>query len=388
MVILTLISILLCLWIGLSTIYISINSISAFFYQKKTTAHVSGELPSTLVLIPAYKEDNVIKNVAKKAVEHDYIGHHDVVIIADSLKKSTVSTIRSYGAQVIEVQFEKSTKSKSINKALDQIEAKYDLLVLLDADNIMSDNALNIFASEFQAGKQAMQGRRTALNLDSQFAKLDAISEEVNNHLYCAGPNALRMSSRLVGSGMAFSYDLFRKTMTSINAVGGFDKELELSLIEQNIPIHYIKSAIVLDEKVPNPEVFQTQRRRWISAQYYYLKKNFKIAFMQTRKGNMDYLYKYLQLALPPRLLIPIAAYLCAMEAILFEESWIMWAWIGISLMITIAYAIAIPKKFYNVNLLKSLTGLPKAIWSSIFALIKIKGANKTFIHTPHGSSH
>ena len=55
-----------------------------------------------------------------------------------------------------------------------------------------------------------------------------------------------------------------------INAVGGFDRELELSLTYHRIHITYLQNTTVLDEKVQYSKNFSNQRRRWLSAQWHY----------------------------------------------------------------------------------------------------------------------
>lgn len=64
------------------------------------------------------------------------------------------------------------------------------------------------------------------------------------------------MSAALIGSGMAFQYDLFRDTMANIKAVGGFDRELELTLLYQGKHFHYLPETFVFDEKVQNTNDF------------------------------------------------------------------------------------------------------------------------------------
>jgi hypothetical protein len=43
---------------------------------------------------------------------------------------------------------------------------------------------------------------------------------------------------------MAFLYQLFKNTMKNIDAVGGFDKELELKLLKQGYKFEYRDDAI------------------------------------------------------------------------------------------------------------------------------------------------
>src|SRR6267378_855208 len=89
------------------------------------------------VLIPSYKEDSVILEVAKKALEQSYpAAHYKVAVIADSLQPSTLAALRQLPIEVVEVHFESSTKVKSLNFALSSLPGDMDFAVILDADNI------------------------------------------------------------------------------------------------------------------------------------------------------------------------------------------------------------------------------------------------------------
>ena len=84
MAIFNLIQIILLLLLGLATLYILIFSIASLFYKQQVYPS-AGKLKKIAVLIPGYKEDEVIIEVAKLALQQDYPSSlYDVVIIADS----------------------------------------------------------------------------------------------------------------------------------------------------------------------------------------------------------------------------------------------------------------------------------------------------------------
>jgi len=340
------------------------------------------------VFIPAYKEDQVILDVARSALNHDY-KRYDVYILADSLKESTLFELRKMPLTVIEVFFEESTKAKALNKGLTVVseigKESYEIAVVLDADNIMEDGFLSKINKAYNQGFSVVQGQRVAKNMDSQFAILDGISEAINNNIYNLGHVNMGLSARLVGSGMGFDYHLFQKLMKSVEAIGGFDKELELKLLEQGDYIHYLPDAIVLDEKVSKAVVFGKQRQRWIAAQYFYLR-----AYARTSckafvlRGEVDFFNKIIQMALPPRLLL---------TAFLGIGSLIHWLWLDQILGLwllgflsnVIANAISIPRSMYTLKTLWAFLQLPKAVLIIFFSMFKLGQANKKFIHTPHG---
>ncbi|MFT6748028.1 MAG: cellulose synthase/poly-beta-1,6-N-acetylglucosamine synthase-like glycosyltransferase [Glaciecola sp.] len=383
MIIIYLFSILITGWFLFSSIYIVINGVAGFFY-KKIKIKGEGKLPRVAVFIPAYKEDAVIVKVAHEALKQKYEGDFEVIVISDSLKKITNFWLQELPLSLICVAFDKSTKAKALNYALKVMGDSFDLAIVLDADNVMERGVVQKFAEQYMSGNHAVQGHRCAKNTNAKFALLDAISEEVNNHIYCKGPAALKLSSRLVGSGMAFDYTLFKKLMRGIEAVGGFDKDLELKIIKQKVRIQYAEDIVVYDEKVQKAEVFGNQRTRWISAQYHYMIKRMPMAISLLFKGNFDYFYKAIQLCLPPRLLLP--GFLAVGSVLFWVVEWdllcILWTVMFIS--VTTVYLIAIPVSLINKKLVSIPFALIQAFAITFLSLFKLLGANKKFIHTPH----
>jgi cellulose synthase/poly-beta-1,6-N-acetylglucosamine synthase-like glycosyltransferase len=349
------------------------------------------------VFIPSYKEDEVILNSVKDALKQDYPKHlYDVIVIADSLHESTINILHSMPVKVIEVSFDVSTKAKSLNAALNQLdENQYDYALVLDADNIMKPDFLRKIHSVISVkGIGAVQGHRVAKNMNTNFAILDAVSEEINNHIYRRGHRVLGLSSGLIGSGMAFHYKYFKKVMATNKAIGGFDKELEHKLLRDRVKIEYVEDAYILDEKVESAEVFQNQRRRWISAQLHYFRQYFLQGLWHLiTRGNMDFFDKAFQQFLAPRVLLLGITGVAAVLSIMMEYALGIMAypgsfyWVSLFLIQTLSLTIAVPSEFFTKKYMKAMAQLPKAFLVMVLVLFKLKGANKKFIHTPHSGN-
>jgi cellulose synthase/poly-beta-1,6-N-acetylglucosamine synthase-like glycosyltransferase len=342
------------------------------------------------VFIPAYKEDAVIVEVAQNALKQDYPNEYfDVVVIADSMKEETLAKLRALPIIVVEVSFENSTKTKALNKAMNTLERKYDIALILDADNIMEYEFITKINESFHKGYKIVQGHRKAKNLNTSFAILDAASEEINNHIYRKGHRVLGLSAGLIGSGMAFDYNLFKSTMANIKAIGGFDKELEFEMAKKGIIIEYLQEAYVLDEKIQKSSDFSKQRKRWLSTQVVYLKKYFWMGWVQLFKyGNINFFDKLVQMIVPPRVLLLGLTAIFTLFYVL-NEFWFqlgttvpMLYWVIAATLLFLAFLFALPKAFYNKNTLKAMISLPGAFFRMFMLLFKLKGANKKFIHT------
>lgn len=342
------------------------------------------------VLIPSYKEDQVIVHTAASALEQDYPSDkYKVVVIADSLQPETVASLKKLPIHVTEVVFDLSTKVKSLNVAMSEIGDDFDIVLILDADNVMETDFVSRINRAFNAGHHAIQGRRVAKNMNTPFAFLDTISEVINNHVYRKGHVALGLSSAVIGSGMAFEYSSFKKILGSIHAVGGFDRVVEMSYIERGYKITYLHDAVVYDEKVDNPQHFQNQRRRWLSAQFVYLREYFGKGMKLLFKGNFDYFnLSIIHTIILPRILNLGLMSILTFTAILLNP-WLHFGflpWVIILGTFVFTFFVSIPRNLYNANMLKAILYLPQAFIILFKSLFNLKGANKKFIHTPHSS--
>jgi len=386
----------LLIYLSFASIYIFIFSFGGLFYKRRT--YIKQEkFKKIAVLIPGYKEDEVIIDVAKSALLQKYpMNLFDVVVIADSFQENTIAELKALPILLVEVNFENSTKSKALNKAMEIIGNRYDIALVLDADNIMEQSFLAKINLAFNNGYKVVQGHRVAKNLNTSFAILDAISEEINNHIFRKGHRALGFSSALIGSGMAFEYQFFKSVMADVNAVGGFDKELEFKLLKGSTKIEYLNDAFVLDEKIQRSGDFNNQRKRWLVTQIVYFRKYFLAGLKELFfKGNIDFFDKVYQMTAPPRILllgmvffITLFYFCIDFFAITVALNVSSHLWYVTLLITVLAFLMAIPGKFYNSKTLMAMLMLPKAFYMMFLLLFKLKGANTKFIHTKHGTVH
>ncbi len=377
-----------------ATAYIFIYALAGVFYKQKQKNNVS-KFRKFAVLIPGYKEDAVIINVAKQATQQNYpADKFEVIVIADTFKQETLNALRELPIRLVEVVFEVSKKSKALNKCMEIIGDDYDIAFILDADNIMEPDVLHKINAAFDRGYSAVQGHRTAKNLNASFAILDAMSEEINNHIFRKGHRVLGISSALIGSGMGLDYHLFKQTMATVDSVGE-DKEVELKIIKKGYRIDYVHDAVIYDEKTQKSDAFVNQRRRWIAAQLDYFKSHFFDGLKELiTKGNFDYFDKVIQMVQPPRILLSGVLFLLSLMMIIidflpypqfrsfFVPDWKLWT--ALFIFTAIALLISIPRKFYNFKTFKALLSLPHGFLLMFISLLKIKGATKKFLHTEH----
>lgn len=338
-------------------------------------------------MVAAYKEDGIILSTAVNLLALDYPAElYTVYIIADSFRPETLWQLRQLPVQVMEVAFEKSTKAKSLNAAFSRIDRDHDIALVCDADNMLEKDFLRKIDGEFVAGEKAVQGKRVAKNLDSAFAILDACSEAIGNHIFRKGSNAIGLSSSVIGSGMAFDFAEMRQIMSEIDATGGFDKVLQLKVVERGHSIRFLDDGLVFDEKIGNSKAFGDQRKRWVSSQHQYLKRYFLPSFRRLFRGNLNYFnLGILHNLVPPRsfllVLLPLLVVLSFFVLPVFY--WVI-ASGALLLIFLLSMMMGVPSSLVNRDLLLALLQLPRAVFIMFGTLLHLRKANKTFIHTVH----
>jgi len=371
---------------AINVLYLLVYSLASLYHRFQRPSSAS-EYKRIAILIPAYREDAVIRECVRSCLAQQYPSDSfEIVVISDSMEPETNASLSLLPIRLVQVSFKKSTKAKALNAAMAIIGDDYDIALILDADNIIPFDYLSDINNMFaQSGVEIVQTHRIAKNLNNHMALLDAVSEEINNSIFRLGHANLGMSAALIGSGMAFRYSLFRDTMSSVHAVGGFDRELELKLLYQRKFFYYLPYTHVQDEKVQTRDDFSRQRRRWLSAQWYYCCAFVKYIPKAFVAGKWDFCDKMYQQLSCPRLLLIGLIFILAILLSFFRAEWSYKWWILLCVL-TMALLISIPRRYYSRQLLSALRSLPYAFYLMAKSLFRIRGANNDFIHTLHGT--
>ena len=383
-------SIDIALWIIIagSVIYVVFFAIISLFYEKEDklathAAALSNKQNKFLILYPAYKEDRVIINAVENFLLQDYPStHYTVAVISDHMQPETNDYLRQLPITLLEPVFEKSSKAKAMQYAINVVNDVFDQVVVLDADNVVRPDflsQLNILCTVYDA----IQCHRCAKNANNDVAVLDGASEEINNTIFRKAHNRLGLSSALIGSGMCFSYELFKKNVFQLSTAGE-DREMEALLLQQGVFIKYAPDIHVFDEKVSNQDNFQRQRMRWMTAQVQSLLSNLPKIPNAIVHGKINFIDKTIQQALIPRsilivLLTAISIFITITMSTWCEKWWILWGLLAISLFV------AIPKEI-RFNSLKKALAIPGLVLRMVKNILHIDHKNTDFIHTEHCS--
>lgn len=376
------------LWIIIagSVVYVVFFAIISLFYEKgdqlaEHAAALSNKQNKFLILYPAYKEDLVIINAVESFMLQDYpTSHFIVAVISDHMRPETNDYLGKLPITLLTPTFEKSSKAKAMQYAISELKGDFDQVVVLDADNVVRPDflsRLNILCTVYDA----IQCHRCAKNADNDVAVLDGASEEINNTIFRKAHNRLGLSSALIGSGMCFSYKLFKKNVFQLSTAGE-DREMEALLLQQGVFIKYAPDIHVFDEKVSNQDNFQRQRMRWMTVQIQSLFRNLPQIPNAIVHGKINFVDKTIQQALIPRSILIVLLAGISILMTVFMPSWCEKWWILFALL-TIALFIALPRQIRFHSFAK-VFAIPGLVMKMIKNIIHIDRKNTDFIHTEH----
>lgn len=335
------------------------------------------------IIITAYQETSQLPIVVSSALALNYSNYH-IYIVADNCSPNDDLNFNNEKVTVLYPQKVIASNTGSHFYAINNFIRDHEVLMITDSDNILAPNILSELNKDFLKGFEASQGLRSAKNLDTTFACLDA-ARDIYYHYY-DGKLLFQIgsSSTLSGSGMAFTTNLYKQCLSNLPVKGaGFDKVLQFEILKQNKRIAFNNNAIIFDEKTSKSDQLVNQRARWINTWFKY----FKFGFTLVGKGikNLSFnqfIFGIILLRPPLFIFLLIAVFFVFINLFinpLFSLIWI----IGI-LLFVLGFIIALKKSHTDKKIYKAFVSIPVFIYYQVVSLVLSRKANQRSVATKH----
>lgn len=399
--------------------------ISFFGYGKAVKDYfIQEDKTRFLILIAAHNEEDVIADTVENIRKIDYNPDlFDVYVVNDNSTDNTKNICNEINIPHIDTDenlFEREGVGKpaGIQYALralgfENLIDRYDLIMILDADNYVDSNILKNLNSQWQQkGKpEAIQSYLDSKNTTSILANGYATAYWVTNRFFQLARYRIGLDNAIGGTGFVVRVDWLLNN-------GGFrykslteDLEMEIEIIKSGGNILWNHFVRIYDEKPDNLRVSIRQRTRWAQGHWYVAFSNFfpltkKLIFSKSRLRYFDqllYLFgmgRGVQLLLLLISTVFILAYSIINRFGIFTEATIILnnlmnflipttvLNITISLysyIILTTYAVKKDGKFDNI--FKSILGMlyvgTTYIYTQMIGLLKFKKQN-VWVKTPH----
>ena len=329
--------------VALTVLYMLFFAFMSLFYHKP-------DLPKSkhqnrfIVLIPTYKNPDVIYTV-KSILGQTYPQRlFDVTVIADQCDEMTNFRLAQEPVTLLTPQFEKSTKAKELQLAINNLPQFkiYDIVIVLDGGSVVEPEFLELANDAFEAaGTKAIQMHRLSRNRDTATARLGAVFEEINNSVFRRGHVALGLSAGLSGGGNAYDFNWFKENIFKVKTPWEV-KEIEALLVRQHIYVDFFDQVYVFDEKKRTSEAFNKERKRWIKAHYNAFFRN--LMYLPGALLNQQYnlIDKIIQWMILPRLVMMVIIILMSIILPMVYMS-LVCKWWAIFAVVLFIFALATP---------------------------------------------
>lgn len=269
------------LWVGQGLIYLVFGwmIILAIIGNKKKCrkeiTQMSIDKHRFAILICAHNEEQVIGSILDSLREQTYdAANWKVYVIADRCSDDTAKIAMQYDFVTV---LHRNTEGESrkglalqwgIENVLEREGNAMDIIMVLDADNLVIPEFLELLNKKFCEGSTLVTGRRVSMNpYDTLVSKWYSVYWSIVSELFCRSHSNLHLSSLLSGTGFAFSVSILNDNKFCTLSMS---EDIEFS-IQQNlkgIRVDYVEDAIFYDEQPTRLSVMYKQLRRWTTGSY------------------------------------------------------------------------------------------------------------------------
>ena len=283
----------------MQNIYASIISLWGY-REVKRDYDIIEDKTRFLILVAAHNEEDVIADTVSNLRKIDYDENlYDIYVVNDNSTDRTGDICKEIGilhVDTIEGKFPREGVGKpaGLQYALrelgfEKLQEKYDLLMILDADNYVDSNILKDLNSQWQQkGKpEAIQTYLDSKNTTSILATGYACAYWVTNRFFQLAKYRLGLPNSIGGTGFAVRMDwLFNHGGFSYKSLTE-DLEMEIEIVKSGGRILWNHHARIYDEKPDGLKISIRQRTRWAQGHWYVAFTNFKSllkCFIKERK--------------------------------------------------------------------------------------------------------
>ena len=285
-------------WLTVMLIYQLYLTVFGF---KRDTKDYQDHAPESrfLVLVPAHNEEKVIGDMIRNLQAMDYPAElYDFYIIADNCTDKTAEVARGLGANVLVHEKEspdaptgKPIALKAALEALGDYAARYDLLMIFDADNLMDTNMFREVNSQFldKGRPDLIQCYLGAKNKSGAVAWFYYTSYTVTNRFFQLAKHRLGLNCSVGGTGYAIttSYLKERGGWTTASLTEDIEIQVEATLDGRRILWNH--NTRVYDEKPTSFRASVRQKTRWAQGHWFVALRNTGKLFRQLFTGKLRF---------------------------------------------------------------------------------------------------
>jgi cellulose synthase/poly-beta-1,6-N-acetylglucosamine synthase-like glycosyltransferase len=219
---------------------------------------------SLAVLVPAHDEEGGIAATLAAVLPQLAPGDR-LLVVADNCADDTAAAARAAGAEVVERSSERRGKGYALGYGIDHLRASPpSAVVIVDADCDLAPGTLEALMQDLARTGRPVQALYLMLApADAGLGRrLAQFAWRIRNWARPAGWHRLGMPCQLMGTGMAFSWEMLRDAPLA-NASIVEDMKLGIDLASHGQAPVFCDRALVTSQFPDSATATTTQRTRW-----------------------------------------------------------------------------------------------------------------------------
>jgi cellulose synthase/poly-beta-1,6-N-acetylglucosamine synthase-like glycosyltransferase len=334
---------------------------------------------SFAVIVTAHKNLQLVPPLVDSVLQQTY-ANFMVYVVADNCENTDIGYNDHPKVRVLKPEVPLNAKIRSIDFAINNFSVPHDVMIILDADNLVHPDYLAVLNRYFNRGYRAVQTNMLAKNNDSVYAQLDAAGNYFYNFIDRKMRMELGLSSNIWGLGIALETSLYKEVIYQ-NFLGGFDKKIQADIVKLIPQLAYAEDAKVYDEKIDSGDAMETQRTRWINAYFKYFTYGWDVFSTGIRKGNFNLVFFGFNLLRPPLFLQISAAMLFAVLNYWIAPAFAI-GWVAAIGVFALSFLLIVAVMSTDRKTISALFYLPVVFFRQLRAFLHIGRANKAFLQT------
>ncbi|MAO64149.1 MAG: hypothetical protein CL666_04050 [Balneola sp.] len=345
-------------------------SVVSFFAKKRTT--FNSELNRKFAfIIPAHNEEKIISKTIYSLSGLIYPKiNYDVFVIADNCTDQTAQIARTLGTNVLErTNPDRKGKGYALRWAFDTVlshKKKYDALIVVDADSLVSGNFLEVMNDYLDRGSRVMQCSDLVLPEPGNWSvEATRIGFLLYNYVKPLGRKVLGLNMGLRGNGMCFSADVLKEIPWQAWSLTE-DVEYGLVLLLKGERIDFAPEAEVYAQMPIEASNAETQRSRWEIGRFQIIRSYApKFFYKAISKGSLTYFDVFVDLITPP------FVNMMFMVTMIFSAGLILWLLALLPVMHLLMWGGLLSTGIFYLFIGLYVGGADKALYKSLLRLPK-----------------
>ena len=255
-------------------LYNTLMTIFSFKKYEKPKSMIDSFRQTFSILIPSHNEEDVIydtlQNIQKIKYPKDYF---NVYIIMDNCTDNTLKEFNRFkqdypfSTNINKIIVNGGSKPKALNKAISYLKENNlwnaDNIIILDADNIISDTMLQSYDYYHKMYNDILQCRILSANDNNIISQGFTSSFNFMAYGFQYTRNCIGLSASLSGTGFSIKRDIFDKVGFSKCDTLTEDLEFSILCILNGYKIKYVPEEYVLNQHLESFKPSIIQRIRW-----------------------------------------------------------------------------------------------------------------------------